>query len=64
MLAREEAGAAQIFENDGIQRLQKLMQEKNHDLKLTAIRVLACLAQNCKKRVGTGVQGHGVNAVS
>ncbi|KAK2185884.1 hypothetical protein NP493_219g00021 [Ridgeia piscesae] len=50
VLAREEAGAAQIFENDGIQRLQKLMQEKNHDLKLTAIRVLACLAQNCKKR--------------
>ena len=52
VLAREEAGAARIIENGGIQKLSFLLDtEKDKSLLLTSIRVLACLSHNNKERV-------------
>lgn len=52
MLAREEAGADKIFRNGGVAHLIKMLEEeKDRELKLTSIRVLACLTKDNKTRV-------------
>ena len=52
VLAREEAGANRIIASDGIPKLISLLDtSKDKDLQLTALRVLACLANNSRQRV-------------
>ena len=52
VLAREEAGANRIIASDGIPKLISLLDNsKDKDLQLTALRVLACLANNSRQRV-------------
>lgn len=52
VLAREESGAKKIIENGGIDKVAFLLDtEKSKTLKLTAVRILACLARDNKLRV-------------
>ena len=51
VLAREEAGAENMYNSGGVLNLVQLMDGKDKELQVTGIRVLACLAHNSKKRV-------------
>ena len=52
VLAKEESGAKKIIENGGIEKISFLLDtEKSKAIKLTAIRILACLARDNKTRV-------------
>lgn len=52
VLAREPAGAEEIYKNDGINKLIKLLDTaKEKEIKLGAIRSLACLAHDVGERV-------------
>ena len=54
VLARESAGAEKIFKNGGVANLIHMLEsEKDAELKLTAVRVLACLCKDSKERVNT-----------
>ena len=51
-MAREPAGAEKIFKSGGVANLISMMEsEKDAELKLTAVRVLACLCKDSKDRV-------------
>lgn len=52
MLAREPAGADKIFANNGVTNLLRLLDiERDRELQLTSLRVLACLATDHYDRV-------------
>ena len=51
VLARDDAGSSRIFAEGGVPKLQKLLESKDFELRLTAIRVLASLCRNSKDRV-------------
>lgn len=51
VLSREEAGAEQIFRNDGVKLLQKLLQSKLEEVVLSALRTLVGLCTGHQSRV-------------
>lgn len=51
VLAREDAGAQKIFESGGVEKLDKMLDSKDKDLRLNTIRALACMAKHSKLRV-------------
>ena len=52
VLAREEAGAEKVYQNNGIPQLINLLEKsKDVTLQVTALRVMACLANNSRTRV-------------
>ena len=51
VLAREEAGAEKMFKSGGIENLMTLLDDKDAELRLTAIRALAAMASASKERV-------------
>lgn len=51
VLAREDAGAEQIFRNDGVKLIQKLFQSKQEELILSALRTLVGLCTGHQSRV-------------
>jgi len=51
VLAREEAGAEKIWSSvGGPEHLIQMLDEKDEELRITAVRVLACLANNSRSR--------------
>lgn len=55
VLAKEEAGASGIYATGGVDCLMRLVDgDKERDLRITAIRVLACMAKGSANRVSTG----------
>lgn len=50
VLAREEAGAKFICEQNGITKLKQMLDEKDSDVLQAALRTLSCLCQNSKQR--------------
>uniref|UniRef100_A0AAX7VEB0 UNC-45/Cro1/She4 central domain-containing protein n=1 Tax=Astatotilapia calliptera TaxID=8154 RepID=A0AAX7VEB0_ASTCA len=50
VLSREEAGAEQIFRNDGVKLIQKLLQSKLEDVVLSALRTLVGLCTGHQSR--------------
>lgn len=55
VLSREEAGAEQIFRNDGVKLLQKLLQSKLEEVVLSALRTLVGLCTGHQSRVSETV---------
>lgn len=51
VLSRDEAGAEQIFRNDGVKLIQKLLQAKQEDVVLSALRTLVGLCTGHQSRV-------------
>ncbi len=51
VLSREDAGAEQIFRNDGVKLLQKLLHSKQEDVVLSALRTLVGLCTGHQSRV-------------
>ena len=51
VLAREEAGAKFILEQNGIAKLKQLLEERDGDMLQAGLRTLSCLSQNSKQRV-------------
>lgn len=51
MLSREEAGAEQIFRNDGVKLIQRLLVSKQEDVVLSALRTLVGLCTGHQSRV-------------
>lgn len=51
VLSREEAGAEQIFRNDGVKLIQRLLQSKQEDVVLSALRTLVGLCTGHQSRV-------------
>lgn len=51
VLSREDAGAEQIFRNDGVKLIKKLLQAKQEDLVLSALRTLVGLCTGHQSRV-------------
>uniref|UniRef100_A0AAX7U098 UNC-45/Cro1/She4 central domain-containing protein n=1 Tax=Astatotilapia calliptera TaxID=8154 RepID=A0AAX7U098_ASTCA len=66
VLSREEAGAEQIFRNDGVKLIQKLLQSKLEDVVLSALRTLVGLCTGHQSRVSQlcVVMGSGASSVS
>uniref|UniRef100_A0A3P8W5A8 Unc-45 myosin chaperone A n=1 Tax=Cynoglossus semilaevis TaxID=244447 RepID=A0A3P8W5A8_CYNSE len=65
VLAREDAGAEQIFRNDGVKLIQKLFQSKQEELILSALRTLVGLCTGHQSRVRLClVMGSDASAVS
>ncbi|XP_028306501.1 protein unc-45 homolog A [Gouania willdenowi] len=50
VLSREDAGAEQIFRNDGVKLIQKLLQSKQEDVVLSALRTLVGLCTGHQSR--------------
>lgn len=50
-LSREDAGAEQIFRNDGVKLLQKLLESQQEELILSALRTLVGLCTGHQSRV-------------
>lgn len=50
VLAREEAGAKFILEQNGIAKLKQMLEERDSDVIQAALRTLSCLSQNSKQR--------------
>lgn len=57
VLGREEAGAERIFQNNGVSLLLQLIETKNPELILAAVRTLSGMCTGHKARVGNGVLG-------
>lgn len=55
VLSRDEAGAEQIFRNDGVKLIQKLLQSKLEDVVLSALRTLVGLCTGHQSRVSVNV---------
>uniref|UniRef100_A0A672GM30 UNC-45/Cro1/She4 central domain-containing protein n=1 Tax=Salarias fasciatus TaxID=181472 RepID=A0A672GM30_SALFA len=55
VLSRDEAGAEQIFRNDGVKLLQKLLQSKLEDVVLSALRTLVGLCTGHQSRVSNDI---------
>lgn len=51
VLSREDAGAEQIFRNDGVKLIQKLLQSKQEEVVLSALRTLVGLCTGHQSRV-------------
>ncbi len=51
VLSREDAGAEQIFRNDGVKLLQNLLDSQQEDLILSALRTLVGLCTGHQSRV-------------
>lgn len=51
VLSREDAGAEQIFRNDGVKLLQRLLESKYEDIVLSALRTLVGLCTGHQSRV-------------
>uniref|UniRef100_A0A8C8HQQ3 UNC-45/Cro1/She4 central domain-containing protein n=1 Tax=Oncorhynchus tshawytscha TaxID=74940 RepID=A0A8C8HQQ3_ONCTS len=70
VLSREEAGAEQIFRNDGVKLIQSLLGSNQEEVVLSALRTLVGLCTGHQSRVGIGhiclcgVMGSGASAVS
>ncbi|XP_030621804.1 protein unc-45 homolog A isoform X1 [Chanos chanos] len=75
VLARDDAGAEQIFRNDGVKLLQKLLGSSHEDLVLSALRTLVGLCTGHQSRTMAivnelgmeqlcGVMGSGASGVS
>ncbi|XP_062847281.1 protein unc-45 homolog A [Trichomycterus rosablanca] len=75
VLSREDAGAEQIFRNDGVKLLQKLLESQQEDLVLSALRTLVGLCTGHQSRTMAivnelgmeklcGVMGSGASSVS
>lgn len=63
VLAREPSGAEKIFKSGGVANLIKMLDtEKDTELQLTAVRVLACLCKDSKDRVGCALDTANQNA--
>ncbi|XP_036399618.1 protein unc-45 homolog A-like [Megalops cyprinoides] len=50
VLSREEAGAEQIFRNDGVKLLQRLLESSQEDVRLSALRTLVGLCTGHQSR--------------
>lgn len=55
VLSREAAGAEQIFRNDGVKLIHKLLQSKKEDIVLSALRTLVGLCTGHQSRVSATV---------
>lgn len=55
VLSREDAGAEQIFRNDGVKLIQKLLQSKQEEVVLSALRTLVGLCTGHQSRVSVTV---------
>ncbi|KAF3854633.1 hypothetical protein F7725_022688 [Dissostichus mawsoni] len=75
VLSREDAGAEQIFRNDGVKLIQKLLHSKQEDVVLSALRTLVGLCTGHQSRTMAivnelgmeqlcGVMGSGASTVS
>ncbi|KAG9281093.1 hypothetical protein AMEX_G3875 [Astyanax mexicanus] len=75
VLSREDAGAEQIFRNDGVKLLQNLLDSRQEDIVLSALRTLVGLCTGHQSRTMAivnelgmdrlcGVMGSGASAVS
>lgn len=51
VISREDAGAEQIFRNDGVKLLQKLLESQQEDIVLSALRTLVGLCTGHQSRV-------------
>lgn len=51
VLSREDAGAEQIFRNDGVKLIQQLIKSKQEDVVLSALRTLVGLCTGHQSRV-------------
>lgn len=51
VLSREDAGAEQIFRNDGVKLIQQLIKSKQEDIVLSALRTLVGLCTGHQSRV-------------
>lgn len=51
VLSREDAGAEQIFRNDGVKLIQQLLKSKQEDVVLSALRTLVGLCTGHQSRV-------------
>lgn len=51
VLSRDEGGAEQIFRNDGVKLIQKLLPSKQEDVVLSALRTLVGLCTGHQSRV-------------
>jgi len=61
VLAREPAGAEKIFANNGVASLLRLLDtERDKELQLTSLRVLACLSADHRERVGNDSYLHSI----
>ena len=62
MLAREQAGADEIFKAGGVANLMHVFEtSKDASLKVNAIRVLACLCKDSKERVSCKLYNEAIN---
>lgn len=55
VLSREDAGAEQIFRNDGVKLIQRLLQSKQEQVVLSALRTLVGLCTGHQSRVSVAV---------
>lgn len=55
VLSREDAGAEQIFRNDGVKLIQRLLQSKQEEVVLSALRTLVGLCTGHQSRVSVAV---------
>lgn len=55
VLGREEAGAERIFQNNGVSLLLQLIETKNAELILAAVRTLSGMCTGHKARVSNGM---------
>ena len=53
VLSREEAGAEQIFRNDGVKLIQRLLGSKQEELVLSSLRTMVGLCTGHQSRVST-----------
>ena len=51
VLAREEAGAERIFRENGISKIQRLLETGDEEMMLSGLRVLSCLCKGHRARV-------------
>lgn len=60
VLSREDAGAEQIFRNDGVKLIQRLLQSKQEEVVLSALRTLVGLCTGHQSRVSVAglCEGH------
>lgn len=64
VLSRDEGGAEQIFRNDGVKLIQKLLQLKQEDVVLSALRTLVGLCTGHQSRVSVIIIPQAVNSVT
>lgn len=55
VLSRDEGGAEQIFRNDGVKLIQKLLQSKQEEVVLSALRTLVGLCTEHQSRVSMAI---------